>query len=231
MPRADTQQLQLQQQHSPLSNCRQRLGIVGVDRASNMVRITNRRVVTIHGDPSISNVGDPQTNRTSPDVGASNTLQRAIFFGPSGSPACLAGLLHVLGTTAALVVVFIGRWRPSTVYKQSMCHAAKPHGSGNVETFQSRHWTVSSMRTPGSGRFRPIGKSWRIEGLIRPYNGEPGEEAGKCVVERLIEARTSGAAIARRAGWIDRQGRQCCLRLEADLAIGQPAGAHLHTHQ
>ncbi len=35
------------------------------------------------------------------------------------------------------------------------------------------------------------------------------------VGERLIEARTSGAAIARRAGWIDRQGRQCWLRLEA----------------
>ena len=61
LPRADTQQLQLQQQHSPLSNCRQRLDIAGVDRASNMVRITNRRIVTIHGDPSISGVGDPRT--------------------------------------------------------------------------------------------------------------------------------------------------------------------------
>ncbi|SOE73489.1 hypothetical protein SAMN05446635_4901 [Burkholderia sp. OK233] len=33
-----------------------------------------------HGDPSISGVGDPETNGTSPDVSASNTLQRAIFF-------------------------------------------------------------------------------------------------------------------------------------------------------
>ena len=33
-----------------------------------------------YGDPSISDAGDPETDGTSPDVGASNTLQRAIFF-------------------------------------------------------------------------------------------------------------------------------------------------------
>ncbi|CAB3716806.1 hypothetical protein LMG24238_04580 [Paraburkholderia sediminicola] len=193
-----------------------------------MVRITNRRIVITHGDPSISGVGDPQTN------GCRQTLVRRThgsarsFLVPQVPRLVWQAYCTFWVLLPPWCFVFIGPWRLTTLYKQSMCHVAEPHGSGNAEIFRSRHWSVSSMRAPGSGRFRPIDKSRCIEGLIRPYDGEPGEEAGRFAGGRLIEARTSGAPrrMDRQAG-----GRKRCLRLETDLAIGQPAGAHLHTHQ
>lgn len=57
----------------------------------------------IHVDPPVSGVGDPETNRTSPDVGTPNTSQRAIFFWSLRFPSLSGRLMHVLGTATARV--------------------------------------------------------------------------------------------------------------------------------
>lgn len=54
--------------------------------ASVIVRITNRRASMNRGGPGIG--GDSEATCMLQDVGVSNALQRAIFVGLSGSPAC-----------------------------------------------------------------------------------------------------------------------------------------------
>lgn len=103
-----------------------------------MVRITNRRIAMTHDEPSISGAGDPETNRTSPDVGASNTLPRAIFFWSPRFPSLSGRFIARSGHCYRLGGLFLsggGRYRVYISNDRAMLRSRM--AAGTLEHFSS----------------------------------------------------------------------------------------------
>ncbi|CAB3805792.1 hypothetical protein LMG28690_06371 [Paraburkholderia caffeinilytica] len=108
-----------------------------------------------HGDPSIGGVGDPETNRILPDVGASNALQRAIFVWSLRFPSLSGRFIARSGRCHRMGGLFLsggGGYRPTICNDRAMLRSRMAARASNLWVSRldnpvhklAMNWTISS---------------------------------------------------------------------------------------